>query len=197
MEEKKYRNHAAVRPDSKVERRTLSVLVDNRPSVLSQIARLFSRNGFNIESFSAGTTTDETVTRITIEVTADDNHTNLLVAQLNKMVPVHSVKLLTGDHTIRRELVLFKVRAEGSAERSELIQIANIFRGAVIDVSRETLTISVIGDEKKTDAVKEILDGFGIIELARTGIIALERGKYTIDEETKEKGEFNYGKNVL
>ena len=82
-------------------------------------------------------------------------------------------------------------------DKNEIIQIANIFRGSIIDVSKETLTLSVIGDEKKTDAVQELLEGFGIVELVRTGMIALERGKYTIDEDTKEKGEFNYGKDVL
>ena len=183
-------------PDT-TRRRTLSVLVDNRPGVLSQIARLFTRNGYNIESFTAGTTIDEDITRLTIEVTADDSHTELMVAQLSKMVPVHSVKLLEAEHVIRRELVLFKVHAVTSEVRNEIIQVANIFRGSVIDVSRETLTLSIIGDEKKIDGVRDILEGFGIIELARTGMIALERGKYTINDETKEKGEFNYGKNVL
>ncbi len=178
-------------------RRTLSVLVDNKPGVLSQIARLFTRNGYNIESFTAGTTIDEDITRLTIEVTADDSHTELMVAQLSKMVPVHSVKLLEADHVIRRELVLFKVHAVTSEVRNEIIQVANIFRGSVIDVSRETLTLSIIGDEKKIDGVRDILEGFGIIELARTGMIALERGKYTINDESKVKGEFNYGKNVL
>ncbi|MBQ1423387.1 MAG: acetolactate synthase small subunit [Lachnospiraceae bacterium] len=178
-------------------RRTLSVLVDNKPGVLSQIARLFTRNGYNIESFTAGTTIDEDITRLTIEVTADDSHTELMVAQLSKMVPVHSVKLLEAEHVIRRELVLFKVHAVTSEVRNEIIQVANIFRGSVIDVSRETLTLSIIGDEKKIDGVRDILEGFGIIELARTGMIALERGKYTINDESKVKGEFNYGKNVL
>ena len=180
----------------KEERRTLSVLVDNKPGVLSQIARLFTRNGYNIESFAADTVLDPGVTRITIEVIANDNHTNRMIAQLNKMVPVHSVKLLTKDHTIRRQLALFKLNASTSEERNEIIQIANIFRGSVIDVSHETLTISVIGDEKKIDAVRDMLEGFGIIELARTGMIAMERGKYTIDEQTKERDEFNYGKNT-
>ena len=101
------------------------------------------------------------------------------------------------SHSIRRELVLYKVRAKNSEDKNEIIQIANIFRGSIIDVSKETLTLSVIGDEKKTDAVQELLEGFGIVELVRTGMIALERGKYTIDEDTKEKGEFNYGKDVL
>ena len=180
----------------KEERRTLSVLVDNKPGVLSQIARLFTRNGYNIESFAADTVLDPGVTRITIEVIANDNHTNRMIAQLNKMVPVHSVKLLTKDHTIRRQLALFKLNAASSDERNEFIQIANIFRGSVIDVSHETLTVSVIGDEKKIDAVRDMLEPFGIIEMARTGMIAMERGKYTIDEQTKERDEFNYGKNT-
>ena len=180
----------------KEERRTLSVLVDNKPGVLSQIARLFTRNGYNIESFAADTVLDPGVTRITIEVIANDNHTNRMIAQLNKMVPVHSVKLLTKDHTIRRQLALFKLNASTNEERNEIIQIANIFRGSVIDVSHETLTISVIGDEKKIDAVRDMLEGFGIVEMARTGMIAMERGKYTIDEQTKERDEFDYGKNT-
>ena len=115
---------------------------------------------------------------------------------LNK-INRYSVKLLVPGHSIRRELVLYKVRARNSEDKNEIIQIANIFRGAIIDVSKETLTLSVIGDEKKTNAVQELLEGFGIVELVRTGMIALERGKYTINEDTKEKGEFNYGKDVL
>ena len=174
--------------------RTLSVLVDNESGVLSQVSRLFSRKGFNISSLAVGTTDDPAISRMTIEVMANDNHTDLICNQLAKMVPVHSVKLLVPSHSIRRELVLYKVRAKSSEDRNEIIQVANIFRGAIIDVSKETLTVSVIGDEKKTNAVQELLEGFGIIELVRTGMIALERGKYTIDEDTKEKGEFNYGK---
>ena len=173
------------------------MLVENESGVLSQISRLFSRKGFNVESLAVGTTDDPSISRMTIEVIANDNHTALICNQLAKMVPVHSVKLLVPSHSIRRELVLYKVRAKSSEDRNEIIQIANIFRGAIIDVSKETLTLSVIGDEKKTDAVQELLEGFGIIELVRTGMIALERGKYTIDEETKEKGYFNYGKDVL
>ena len=177
--------------------RTLSVLVDNEAGILSQVSRLFSRKGFNIESLAVGPTDDPTISRITIEVLTNDNQTQLLCNQLAKMVPVHSVKLLNPNHSIRRELILYKVRAKNSDDKNEIIQIANIFRGSIIDVSKETLTLSVIGDEKKTDAVQELLAEFGIVELVRTGMIALERGKYTIDEDTKEKGEFNYGKDVL
>ena len=177
--------------------RTLSVLVDNEAGVLSQISRLFSRKGFNVESLAVGATDHPEISRMTIEVMANENQTNLMCNQLAQMVPVHSVKLLVPSHSIRRELVLYKVRAKNSEDKNEIIQIANIFRGSIIDVSKETLTLSVIGDEKKTDAVQELLEGFGIVELVRTGMIALERGKYTIDEDTKEKGEFNYGKDVL
>ena len=180
-----------------VKLRTLSVLVDNESGVLSQVSRLFSRKGFNVESLAVGTTDNPAISRMTIEVLANENQTNLMCNQLAKMVPVHSVRLLSAEHSIRRELVLCKVRAKNSEDKNEIIQIANIFRGSIIDVSKETLTLSVIGDEKKTDAVQELLADFGIEELVRTGMIALERGKYTIDEDTKEKGEFNYGKDVL
>ena len=180
-----------------VKLRTLSVLVDNESGVLSQVSRLFSRKGFNVESLAVGTTDNPAISRMTIEVLANENQTNLMCNQLAKMVPVHSVKLMVPSHSIRRELVLYKVRAKTSEDKNEIIQIANIFRGSIIDVSKETLTLSVIGDEKKTDAVQELLADFGIEELVRTGMIALERGKYTIDEDTKEKGEFNYGKDVL
>ena len=180
-----------------VKLRTLSVLVDNEAGVLSQVSRLFSRKGFNVESLAVVATDNPAISRMTIEVLANQNQTNLMCNQLAKMVPVHSVKLLNPNHSIRRELILYKVRAKNSDDKNEIIQIANIFRGSIIDVSKETLTLSVIGDEKKTDAVQELLAEFGIVELVRTGMIALERGKYTIDEDTKEKGEFNYGKDVL
>ena len=149
------------------------------PAVLPQ--------GFNVESLAVGATDNPAISRMTIEVLANQNQTNLMCNQLAKMVPVHSVKLLNPNHSIRRELILYKVRAKNSDDKNEIIQIANIFRGSIIDVSKETLTLSVIGDEKKTDAVQELLAEFGIVELVRTGMIALERGKYTIDERHQGK----------
>jgi len=182
---------------SDIKRHTLAVQVANESGVLSQVSRLFSQKGYNIESLAVGTTDTPHISRITIEVMADDQHANLLCNQLRKLLPVHSVKLLEPKQSIRRELVLIKVRARTSEVRNEVIQIANIFRGSIIDVSAETLTLSLIGAEEKTEAVETLLRDFGIIELVRTGMIALERGQYTIDENTKEKGEFNYGKHVL
>lgn len=180
-----------------VTRQTLAVLVDNESGVLSQVSRLFSRKGYNIESLAVGTTDDPDTSRITIEVLADDDHTRLLCNQLRKLLPVHSVKMLTPEKSIRRELVMYKVRASDSARRNEIIQIANIFRATIIDVSVGSLTLAMIGAESKTEAMEKILAEFEILELARTGVIALERGQDTIKDETKEKGEFDYGKNVL
>jgi len=178
-------------------RQTLAVQVANEAGVLSQVSRLFSRKGYNIDSLAVGTTDDPKVSRITIEVLADEQQVNLVCNQLRKLLPVYSVKLLEPSQSIRRELVLIKARAATSEIRNEVIQIANIFRGSIIDVCSETITLSLIGTEEKTEAVETLLKGFGIVELVRTGMIALERGQYTIDENTKEKGEFNYGKHVL
>ena len=183
--------------DSEVALRTLSVLVENRPSVLSQVARLFTRNGYNIESIAAGATHMEGMTRLTIEFTATARQTTLLVNQLAKMVPVHSAKQLNPDHCIRRELALFKVHVTSADQRNEIIQIANIYRGSIIDVSNETLTVAVIGNEGKISALEEFLSSFEIIELARTGTLSMERGKYSINDASKEHGEFEYGKTML
>ncbi len=180
-----------------VKKQTLAVLVDNEAGVLSQVTRLFSRKGYNIESLAVGVANDPTTSRITIEVLADDDHTVLLCNQLRKLFPVHSVKLMTHSTSIRRELVLLKVSTPTSERRNEVIQIANIFRASIIDVSVGSLTLAVIGDEQKTEGITNILSEFEIIERVRTGVVALERGNITIYDETKEKGEFNYGKNVL
>ena len=97
---------------------------------------------------------------------------------------------------MRRELAMIKVRAETSEARNELIQLSNIFRASIIDVAPTSLTIAIIGEDDKTDAIKNLFESHGILEMARTGVIALERGAFTLDEDTKEKGEFDYGKNV-
>ena len=178
------------------QRQTLAVLVDNEAGVLSQVSRLFSRKGYNIESLAVGTTDDPAVSRITIEVNTDEDHIELLCNQLRKLFPVHSVKRLTPSVSIRRELVLIKVTAKSSEIRSEIIQIANIFRASVIDVSIDSLTLAVIGDENKVDGFQQLLAQHGILELVRTGVVALERGSVTIGETTKEKGEFDLSKNV-
>ena len=161
---------------SEIKRQTLAVLVDNASGVLSQVSRLFSRKGYNIESLAVGVTEKPDVSRITIEVLADDDQIKLLSNQLRKLFPVHSVKILTPQKSIRRELVIIKVRAQGGDTRNEIIQIANIFRASIIDVSTGSLTLAIIGEEQKTDGIEKILAEFEILELVRTGVIALERG---------------------
>ena len=154
-----------------VKRHTLSVLVENAAGVLSQVSRLFSRKGYNIESLAVGTTDDPAISRITIEVLADNAMIEQIMNQLRKQFPVYSVQ--------------------------EIIQIANIFRASIIDVSLKSLTLALIGDETKAEAMQRLLEAFGILELVRTGMVALERGAYTISDENKEQAEFNLGKNFL
>ena len=180
-----------------INRHTLAVLVDNESGVLSRVARLFSGKGYNIESLAVGATHDPAVSRITIEVLTDEKQARLICSQLRKLICVHSVKRLAAEHAIRRELVLFKVAVKDSDVRNQVIQIANIFRASIIDVATGSITLAVIGEEGKVAAMENLLEEFGILELVRTGMVALERGQYTIDEQTKEKGEFDYGKNVL
>ena len=117
--------------------------------------------------------------------------------QLRKLIPVYSVQELAPEKSIRRELVMFKVRAESSDVRNEIIQVANIFRATIIDVSIKSLTIALIGDESKADGMQRLLESFGILELVRTGTVALERGAYTITDERKETTEFDLGKSFL
>ena len=186
-----------MKDSSKTTRHTLSVLVENTAGVLSQVSRLFSRKGYNIESLAVGTTDDPKVSRITIEVLADGQSTKQIMNQLRKLFTVYSVQELLPERSIRRELVMFKVRAETADVRNEVIQIANIFRCSIIDVSIKSLTLALIGDEAKADAMEKLLEAFGILELVRTGMVALERGAYTIEDETKEQTEFNLGKNFL
>ena len=162
-----------------LKRYTIAALMDNEAGVLSQIAHLFSRKGYNIETIAAGWTEDPQVTRLTIEIISDDARVKLLCNQLRKLVPIRSVKLLN-DNAVRRELVLIKVKAENRDIRGEIIQIGNIFRASIIDITPETITLSLIGDETKTAAFEDLLKEFKIIELARTGIVAIERGTDTI-----------------
>ena len=128
---------------------------------------------------------------------ADNDHAVLLANQLRKLYPVHSVKRLNTVNSIYRELMLIKVSTEGAEKRNDVMQIANIFRAQIIDVSLETLTLVVTGDAEKLEAIVNILKEFKILEIARTGVVAIERGTATINDESKERGEFNYGKNVL
>ena len=176
---------------------TLSLLVQDIPGVLSQVARLFSRKGYNIESIVSGETSQPGLTRITIVILGDELMVNQIAAQCRKLIPVQVVKILDEETSIQREFAMIKVRAEDRAARDEVIQMANIFRANIIDVSRETLTVAIFGDKSKTSALIRLLSDFGILEMAKTGTLAIERGRSSIYDDSKLRTEYNYGKNVL
>ena len=183
--------------DSEKKLYTLSLLVQDIPGVLSQVARLFSRKGYNIESIVSGETDRPGVTRITIVILGDELMVNQIAAQCRKLIPVLAVKLLDEASSIQREFSLIKVWAADRNARDEVIQMANIFRANIIDVSRETLTVAIFGDKDKTSALTRLLADYGILEIAKTGTLAIERGRSTIYDDNKLKEEYNYGKNVL
>ena len=176
---------------------TLAILVRDIPGVLSQVARLFSRKGYNIESIVSGETDKPGVTRITIVILADELMIDQIADQCRKLIPVLAVKILDEATSIQREFSLIKVRATDRNSRDEVIQMANIFRANIIDVSRDTLTVAIFGDKQKTSALIGLLEDFGILEIAKTGTLAIERGRSTIYDDNKLKEEYNYGKNVL
>ena len=176
---------------------TLAILVQDIPGVLSQVARLFSRKGYNIESIVSGETDKPGITRITIVLLADELMISQIAAQCRKLIPVKAVKLLDEATSIQREFALIKVKAEDRASRDEVIQMANLFRASIIDVGKESLTVAIFGDKSKTSALIGLLEDFGILEIAKTGTLAIERGRSTIYDDNKLKEEYNYGKNVL
>jgi len=173
------------------------LLVQDIPGVLSQVSRLFSRKGYNIESIVSGETEKAGITRITISVIGDENMINLLSAQCRKLYPVISVKVINEENAIRREIAMIKVAVSDRNTREEVIQLANIFRANIIDVSLETLTLAVMGEDSKIKALADMLNDYGVLEVAKTGTIAIERGRSTIYDDNKLKEEYNYGKNVL
>ncbi len=154
---------------------TLAVLVENRPGVLTHISGLISRRAFNIESIAAGYTEELETTRITIVVEGDEIELEQVVNQLSKLVDVIKISDLTAIDSIHRELALIKVKAS-SETRSDIVNIVEIFRAKIVDVNRETMVIELSGEETKIDALCLMLEDHGIIEIVRTGKIALSRG---------------------
>lgn len=152
-----------------------SILVHNNPGLLSRMAGLFSRRGYNIESITAGTTADPRFTRITIVASGDEQILSQIEKQVRKMEDVIHVKPLNSENSVRRELMLVKVKADAS-ERAEIVAIADIFRAKIIDVEKQSLVVELTGTEAKLEAFIELLDNHEILELARTGIAGLTRG---------------------
>ena len=154
---------------------TLSVLVENKPGVLTRVTSLFARRGFNIDSLAVGVTEDPGLSRITIVVGGEDTSLEQVAKQLHKLINVIKIQDLDPKATVDRELVLYKVNAPAD-RRHEIIEIANVFRAKIVDVGKATLTIEATGAGDKLDAMEDLLRVYGIKELARTGKIALSRG---------------------
>ncbi len=154
----------------------LSILVENKPGVLTRIAGLFARRGFNIETLTVGPTDDDQISRVTLTVDGALHPIDQVTKQLHKLINVLKIRDLEPEGTVARELALFKVAAEGPA-RAEVMQVCDIFRGKVVDVTRRSLIVEVTGTTDKVEAFERMVRPFGLIEMMRTGEIAISRGR--------------------
>lgn len=154
---------------------TLSVTVENKPGVLTRVATLFRRRGYNIESLTVGATEDPSISRMTIVVEGDDRIIEQVTKQLYKLVEVIKIVDITEERAVERELVLIKVKADTNV-RADIVQIVDIFRARIVDIGRNSLIIEATGDSGKIDAIEDSLKPFGIVELVRTGKVAMVRG---------------------
>ena len=162
---------------------TLSVLVEAKPGVLTRVAGLFSARGFNIDSLAVGPTETEGLSRMTIVVNVESKPLEQVTKQLNKLINVIKILEHGSGTAVERELMLAKVRAKGDA-RARIMEIAEVFRVSIVDVTKNTLTVEASGKPEKLEALRELLSEYGIVELSRTGRIALSRG----DRGIREKG---------
>jgi len=160
-------------------RHTIAVIVENKSGVLTRIAGLFSRRSFNIDGLSVGATDNPEYSRMTITVEGDDEVLEQVIKQLSKLINVIRVSELAPAESVERELAIIKVTADKDS-RSEIMQIVNIFRAKIIDVSARSMIIEVTGDEEKINAIVQLLRQFGIKEMARTGKVSMIRGARVI-----------------
>ena len=155
--------------------RVFSLLVDNNPGVLSRVSGLFSRRGYSIDSITAGVTADPRFTRVTIVSSGDELILSQIEKQVRKLEDIIEIKVLDPEDSVYRELIMVKVRAN-KTERTEIISVADIFRAKIVDVEKDSLMVELTGNGSKVDAFLELLEGYEILELARTGITGLQRG---------------------
>jgi len=154
----------------------LSILVENKPGVLTRIAGLFARRGFNIDTLAVGPTDDERVSRITLTLDGAVHPIDQVTKQLHKLINVLKIRDLEPGQTLARELALFKVAADG-ASRAEVMQICEIFRAKIVDVNKRSVVAEVTGTQEKVEAFERLVRPFGLIEMVRTGEIAISRGR--------------------
>jgi acetolactate synthase I/III small subunit len=157
-------------------RHVLSILVENKPGVLTRIAGLFARRGFNIDTLTVGPTDDEHLSRITLTVDGALHPIDQVTKQLHKLVNVLKIRDLEPRDTVARELAMFKVAAD-TTQRAEVMQICEIFRGKVVDVTKRSIIVEITGGTEKVEAFERMLRPFGLIEMMRTGEIAINRGR--------------------
>jgi len=157
-------------------RHILSLLVENKPGVLARIAGLFARRGFNIDSLAVGPTDDDTISRITLTVDGANHPIDQVTKQLHKLVNVIKIRDLEPGDSVARELALFKVSADNDS-RTQIMEYAEIFRGRVVDVSKRSVTVELTGDDAKIEAFEQMVRPFGLVEMVRTGEIAVARGR--------------------
>jgi acetolactate synthase-1/3 small subunit len=165
---------------------TISVLVEDKPGVLTRVAGLFAARGFNIDSLAVGPTSDDGLSRMTIVVHVETKPLEQVTKQLNKLVNVIKILEHEPGEAVERELMLVKVRASGE-DRPRVMEIANVFRATVVDVTRSTITLEATGKPEKLEALLQLLGDFGVIELSRTGRIALARGDRGIREKRSKR----------
>lgn len=156
---------------------TLSILVENKPGVLTRIAGLFARRGFNIDTLSVGPTDEDDLSRITLTVDGAMHPIDQVTKQLHKLVNVLKIRDLEPSETVSRELALFKVAINDGHQRAEVMQVTEIFRGKVVDVTKRSIIIEVTGTRDKIEAFENMVRPFGLIEMMRTGEIAISRGR--------------------
>ena len=168
-----------------MDKHVLSVLVKNSSGVLSRVSGLFSRRGYNIDSLTVGRTEDASISRMTITLTGDEDVLEQVKKQLNKLEDVIRIVNLNINESVYRELVLIKVRANAE-NRAAINETVKIFRSKIIDLSTDTLTIELTGDESKISALINLMEEYGIEELVRTGVTALQRGEKTIKNSLEE-----------
>ncbi|OOM82457.1 acetolactate synthase small subunit [Clostridium puniceum] len=167
-----------------MEKHVLSALVKNSSGVLSRVSGLFSRRGYNIDSLTVGRTEDPSISRMTITLMGDENVLEQVKKQLNKLEDVVRVIDFKANESVYRELVLIKVRANAE-NRAAINETVKIFRSKIIDLSSDTLTIELTGDEEKISALINLMEEYGIEELVRTGVTALQRGEKTIKDSVE------------
>ena len=155
----------------------LSILVENRPGVLARIAGLFARRGFNIDSLAVGPTADSTLSRVTLTLDGAAHPIDQVTKQLHKLVNVIKIRDLEPRDSVARELALFKISCHDGDARAQVMQFTEIFRGSVVDVSKRSVTVEVTGTDDKIESFEDMVRPFGLIEMVRTGEIAVARGR--------------------